>query len=359
MKILFVLSSFQRGGEQRVVSILANKFAKEGFSVNILLLNFSDIAYDLDSSIDVKFLEKEDNKQRKKIFKNISRINQLKRYFKKNEFSYIIGFAIIPSILCSIAKVFSKTNCKVIVCERNNPNNYSIIWKIIRRIAYIQADGAIFQTKDAQDYFKNWLSCPSEIIYNPVDLSLFPKELCSRERKKKIVTVGRLVEAKNHKLLINAFNNVVKIYPDYELIIYGEGKERKSLEKLINDLDLVNKVFLLGETKDVFNEIKDCELFVLSSNHEGFPNVLIEAMCLGLAVISTDCPIGGPRTIIKSEINGILTPIMDETKLTENILLCLENKDLRDFMSKNALKVKELVDANCIFNQWYTFLRRL
>src|SRR5699024_7366265 len=110
-----------------------------------------------------------------------------------------------------------------------------------------------------------------------------------------------------------------KKHPNYDLIIYGEGNEREELESLIRRLNLINRVYLPGSTQDVLEKIKDASVFAFSSNFEGMPNALIEAMALGLPVISTDCPSGGPRELINHGVNGLLTPVKDKEQFAQQL----------------------------------------
>ena len=111
---------------------------------------------------------------------------------------------------------------------------------------------------------------------------------------------------KNQKILIEAFSKIEGAYPEYELIIYGEGSLRETLEKQVRDLGIEQKVKLPGNDANVLEKIRDAGIFVLSSNYEGMPNALIEAMALGIPSISTDCPCGGPKTLVQPYINGLL-----------------------------------------------------
>jgi glycosyltransferase involved in cell wall biosynthesis len=145
------------------------------------------------------------------------------------------------------------------------------------------------------------------IIPNPINPEFNVKPF-SGKRRKIITSVGRLSEQKNQHVLIEAFSRIEKDFPDYELVIYGEGNLRETLENQIKTLKLENKVKLPGVKKNIKNEIYDCSLFVLPSLYEGMPNALMEAMALGLPVISTDCPCGGPRFLIHN-YNGLLVKV--------------------------------------------------
>ena len=122
------------------------------------------------------------------------------------------------------------------------------------------------------------------------------------------------MKQKNQLLLLKAFKRVVSIRPEYTLTIYGEGPERSLLEKYILDNNMTNVVNLPGSVKNVYDKIADAEIFVMSSNFEGMPNALIEAMCLGLACVSTK--VSGATDLIKDGVNGDLVDIGNEQSLS-------------------------------------------
>jgi hypothetical protein len=160
--IAFVISSLNLGGEQRVLSILVNKLCRVGYNIKIIVLNrLEESYYEIDDMIEILSIER-------KRFNNIFRLMMLCEYVKKYNISILIGFSIIPSILCCISSIFCKT--KVIVCERSNPARYSLKYKILRRIAYKRANGFVFQTNNARNYFKKYKIKKYKIIGKPMHM---------------------------------------------------------------------------------------------------------------------------------------------------------------------------------------------
>lgn len=365
-KIAFCINSMEKGGAERVVSILANYFATNN-EVYIITVTNKDILYELNSNINIIALAKnKSNKKENKFFKKISILPKiLKRTIKLKKINNQYDFDVIISFLpeASFITMLSKPKCKVIISDRNDPKvEYnSKVYNTIMKNLYPRASAFVFQTEDAKKYFEDIIDFSRkkyEIILNPVD----ERFICNPYkgiREKEIVSVGRLTEQKNFELLIDAFNIVNKEIKDYKLNIYGEGLKREELQEKITRLGLDNKVKLLGVVKDINSKIYKSSLFVMSSDYEGMPNALIEAMSLGLPVISTDCPCGGPKTLIKNNENGILVDVKDKEQLAYKIVKVLKDKELREKIAKNASKITELVNPKIINGKWEEFIEHI
>ena len=176
------------------------------------------------------------------------------------------------------------------------------------------------------------------------------------EREKTITAVGRIDENKNHELLIRAFAQIAGQFPEYRLVIYGEGDKRQELCKLSEELGLKNRISLPGSIEDVSEAIYKTSVFVLSSNTEGMPNTLIEAMIMGLPVIATDCPCGGPAELIRSGENGILTPVGDVNAMKDNLQYMLKNLQNAEKMGKQAKITGEMYRPEPVLKEWEKYL---
>ena len=218
------------------------------------------------------------------------------------------------------------------------------------------ADGCVFQTKDAKEWFPKKLQKKSTIIYNAVKADFF--EIQRKPIDGLVVTCGRLEEQKNHKMLIRAFKNVVEKYPNTKLHIYGEGSLQEQLQKLIDDLGLKNSIILKGITSDVSSILKEADIFVLPSLYEGMPNALMEAMAVGVPSIATDCPCGGSKMLLEDE-NGVLVKNDDEYELSKAIELLLIDKSKKIQLSKNAKKEANNFKADDIYIKWNEYIEKV
>ena len=352
MKILFYINTLRHGGAERVMVNLACYFSDIGYET-ILVTSFRDTwEYKVEGNVKRLTLEEKEIKQGK-IKRNWSRIIKLRNILKQERPDVAISFMAEPNFRLILAAI--GLNLKTIVSVRNDPNKEYAgkIGRFVGKCILPFADGCVFQTKEAQEWFPKKLQRKSTIIFNAVK-----EEFFHIERKPilgEIITCGRLETQKNHKLLINAFAEVVKEHPYARLKIYGEGSLKQVLQKQIHELGLQEKAFLMGATNDVAKALQTADLFVLSSDYEGMPNALMEAMAAGVPCISTDCPCGGPR-----ELFGIL--------LCKNLIECnsrsqLKNKILDNLLSDSQeAKEKEVsksFNSNYIHSLWNDYIENI
>ena len=185
---------------------------------------------------------------------------------------------------------------------------------------------------------------------------MFIREPYTGERRKEIVTVGRIDINKNQRMLIEAFAPIAEEFPEWNVALYGEGPDCDNLVKRVKELQLEKRILFKGVHDDIPQRIEDAAIFVLTSKQEGMPNALIEAMVLGLAVISTDCPCGGPRDLIQQDGNGVLIPVDNTQALTEALRRLMKDKELREELGEKALQLKDRVLPSCVNAQWEEYL---
>lgn len=326
--VVFFTGSMRRGGAERVISVLANYLVRHGWRVCIVSLLFKGVMYDLDPSIEcVDF----SNESRNQIIDIPRMLWRVRKFVSERKPYVIISFMVKINILVRFATFFLKT--PFISSERNDPTvGRNFVLKILQNFVYAHSSAVVFQTDFARNYFSKKIQKKSVVIPNPVSMAVNP----TFARKNVIVSVGRLEPQKNQKLLIDAFFDVHKKYPNYNLDIYGEGSLRNCLQEQINSLNLNDVVCLKGNVCDVQNCIKDAKIFALTSNYEGMSNALIEAMCLGLSCVSTKCC--GSFDIISDNIDGLLVDVNDKEGLVNALLFYIENEI---FAKKCAQKANE------------------
>ena len=144
-----------------------------------------------------------------------------------------------------------------------------------------------------------------------------------------------------------------------ELRIYGEGELRRSLEALIADFGMEQRIKLMGASDDMPAALAGCKLFVLPSDFEGMPNALLEAMAAGRCCISTACPCGGPEAVIDNGVNGWLVPVGEEKALSDAMLALLKNKEKRCALAAAAGESANAFRPEAIFEHWRDYVERV
>jgi glycosyltransferase involved in cell wall biosynthesis len=364
VKITFFINEISGGGAERVACNLANHLSMKGIDINILTLNSIKVRYPLSTNINVYSLVNEQYyaKHKKsivtKIIYYIKLFKELNKYIKKSNTDCYIVF--LPIATCLLLLYRNKIKVPIIASERSAPwlAYKPLMQKILKRLCS-KADMYVFQTEEVKNWYKPHLkNSKYSIIPNPINDDFLVKRYTGI-RRKCIVTVGRLDPVKNHELLINAFHTFSTNHDDYILEIYGEGDDKSKLEKLVNNLNLNTKVKFEGNVTDLGNKIISASLFVLTSNYEGMPNALSEAMALGLPCISTDCPVGGPRFLIKSNVNGILIPVGNSDILIEKMNSVIDDPVFAEYLGNNARDIQNTLSPQRIYGEWERIIDNL
>lgn len=342
--------SLMQGGAERVISILSKKMVENGMRVEILLYHDKPIFYNIDSRIKITTVERETGSNNL-----IENIIWMRKFFARKA-DVIISFLAPFNILSILSHIGLKS--KIVVADRNDPRYVpsNLFVRKLRNFLYCLADGIVVQTSYNQEYFGKRVRNKSTVIYNPIDLADKAGEAIKTQKRNEIVSVGRLMPQKNQLMLLEAFAQIHTEHPEYKLIIYGEGPSRKDLEKKIGELSLSGCVSLPGTSKKIFDDIAGARIFVLSSDYEGMPNALIEAMCLGLPCISTK--VSGATDLIRSGENGILVDVGDLHGLYLAMKSIIEDSELRKKYSNSAVNTNEELDVNIIMKKWLGYLSR-
>lgn len=353
MKIAFHIHSLTKGGAERAVSNLANEFCELNHEVSVITSIRSDSEYTLNEGIN-RIVLYEGKGKTSYFFRYAFLTRRLRQVCKKYKFDVLIPFISGSSFRAIMATFGMKT--RVIASVRNDPNfEYSgKVGAFIGKKVLPLVDGCVFQTEDAKTWFPSDLQEKSIVIKNAINPVFFTAK--RHPVKNRIVTVGRLAHQKNQALLIDAFYDVSKEIKDTELYIFGKGECYHELTSKISHLNLTGKVHLMGETNKVLEELEKADIFVLSSNFEGMPNALMEAMAVGVPCISTDCPCGGARSLINDGANGLLVSVNDILDMSQAIKKLLNDDSLKKQIGEQASLDSRKLTPEKISEEWLKYI---
>lgn len=354
--IVLFIHDFSKGGAERVMANIAKVLVEAGVKVTLVTQYKNKEEYALPEGLERIYSEiTPEETPGSRIGNFIARYKKLRRIFKELNPDLVLTFIGKNNLMSIAATLF--TQIPVVVSVRGEPKSeyYNKAMRLSAQLLFPFADGIVFQTEGARDYFSKAAARKSVILKNPLNPS-FMKPRYEETRDGRIVSVGRLVDNKNHKMMMLAFAGIAKEFPDTKLVFYGEGNCRKELEELAEKLDLADRVELPGVTNKVADQIYTASAFLLASGHEGMPNALIEAMCMGIPSISTDCPCGGPRELIRHGENGFLVPVGD-IKAMENCLRTLFSDELlQEQISIQSAEMMKEFEPQKVNKEWYDYL---
>ena len=356
--ILFLISTLARGGgAERVILQLACYFMDCGYQAVLATLSCTEQEYPVPEGLKRIVLDRQ-IKSKIRVFKVFNRGKKLRNLCRTIKPAAVISFMAVPNFyaVCSTVGLPVKTIISV-RCDPNMEYPGVVFGSLIGRHLLPKADGCVFQTKEAQEWFPKKLQRKSRVIFNAVDESFFKVE--RKDNCKNIVTLGRLSEQKNQKLLIQAFALIADKYPEEKLLIYGKGELKEELNQLIAELNLSERVVLMGLTKCPQEVLREAKVFVLSSDYEGMPNALMEALAAGVPCVATDCPCGGPKTLINNGVNGFLVPVNDKKEMAKAISLLLSDSELRQKFSKNAKRMAEQYKTKIVLKEWEEYIKKI
>ncbi len=345
MKISFFIGSMAGGGAERVISILANHYSEKGWDVDIALLLKNEVGYKLNENINIVDLS---GKSQSYIKNAIKWVFDIRKYLKKRKPERIVSF--IGRINALVLMSTFGIKIPVIVSERNDPKHDgrgNFMLKLCNiSYGFKHCKAIVHQTKYEESCFDSSLAPKSYVIPNPIEV----KTEKGVSQKGRIVTAGRLGPQKRHTMLINAITQLNDEFPEIKADIYGDGELKNSLQELIDNNNMSDRITLRGNVSDLHNQISTADIFVMTSDFEGLSNALLEAMMLGLPCISTDYP--GADEVINDGVNGLLVPMGDEEKLAQAIKRVLNDDELRENLSKQALLTSENYKKDIVLKLW-------
>ncbi|HBR68347.1 MAG TPA: hypothetical protein DEA55_03120 [Rhodospirillaceae bacterium] len=355
--IVFVIADMGMGGAQRVVSLLAERLSSlPDYRIGVVIMGegIHQSFFPLPSSVRITPLNAAQASSGffAGICANILRIRKLRHALNRLEPDCVVSFQTETNCIALISMMGS--GIPVIVSERSDPYLYpnAKIWRLIRRIVYPLASGAVFQTAHAARFFDGLIK-DRAVIFNPVNAC----DAASSEVQAGpyILGVGRLSPEKGFDDLIAAHAIARKAHPELNLVLVGDGPERAALENMALRLGTRESVFFAGARRDLAAYYNPAEVFILPSRYEGLPNALLEAMAQGCAVVSTPMFAAAPEIITHGR-DGLIAADGSPEALAREVLKIYENKSLKSELSAQAKISAARFESKKVAGEWIDFI---
>ncbi|WP_418792197.1 glycosyltransferase [Phosphitispora sp. TUW77] len=354
-KIYFLTGNLGYGGATKILVQLSNYLSNNNQIVKIINYGTKDTFYQINPQINIININGQ--------FTNIPKIRRLfqlillRGIIMQEKPDVIIAFENMAKLLAVSAAIFSKT--KVIISERKDPYNYNNKKKRYMHLRYLISDGCVFQTVGASKYFPHSVQKKGTIIPNFITIEKKEK-LPIELRKNEIAFVARFeLEQKRQDVMVKAFKLIVKKHPDIKLVFYGDGPDIDIVKTMVSEYGISDSVIFAGVVSNMDNVFRHSRLFVLTSDYEGIPNALVEAMAYGLPVVATDCSPGGARLLINSGVNGIIVPINDFSRLAKAIIYLLDNPQIAESFGAKAQQVVDTFKPSKILPMWQDYINKI
>jgi len=356
----------QKGGAERVISLILKDFIKDtNLNLHLVMME-NGIEYNIPSSINTMVLSKNKKNGVQKFLELPFIAWKISKYIKENDIDIVMSFLYRPNYINILAKLF-RSKHKIVINIRSTTSRYlneGLLGKVnifLIKMLFNKSDLIISNSFGVDKDLKSLMniSTNTRVVYNPFDLKdiALKKNVCQdmkfdfKNNIKYIISVGRLIPLKRNKDLINAFYILQKDDSNLELIFLGDGILKKKLQKICQDLNISKKVYFLGNVRNPFFYLNNSDLFVMNSEIEGFPNVLVEAMACGLPVISSNCK-SGPKEILENGKYGLLYPVGNVNILIEKMQIYLYNNLNKSILKENNFKRVKDFNINKILKEY-------
>lgn len=360
-RITFVIASLTSGGAERVMSTMANYWVDHSTDVTILTLTAQEEPpfYPLMPTVHRLGLGvvRPATTPVHAIVNNGGRLVALRRAIKASRPDVVISFLDHVNVLVLIAT--RGLRLPVIVCEHTDPAlaTQHPVWNRLRASLYPRASRVVVLSESSKQFFSPAIQARTRIIPNPVQVEP-PTGPPAKSARPQIVSMGRFGPEKGFDMLIEAFSRLADQFPDWDLVIWGDGQLRADMVTQIGKLGLAERVFLPGRTTTPHAELRKAEIYALSSRREGFPMALAEAMGCGLPTVAFDLP-SGPRAMIRDGVDGHLVPNGDIGALAAALASLMGAPECRLAMAAHAPDVLARFGVDRVMSIWNDIVKEV
>jgi glycosyltransferase involved in cell wall biosynthesis len=361
LKLCIVIYGLGAGGAERVTSVLSRELVQRGWRVTIVTIAGNGDYYPLHPAIRRRSLRLagETANAGDALRQNVVRIRALRSVLSDERPDVALGMMASTGVLTILASL--GLGVHVVVSERIHPPAVPLgrVWEMARRLVYPLADRVIALTDESRCWLESHAPFSRvSVIPNAVVLPLpaaeprVPPDRIVDAGSNVLLAVGRLDRQKGFDVLIDAFASIARRFPEWVVVIIGEGGERAALEERVRTLGLGDRVLLPGRAGNVADWYARADLYVLSSRFEGFPNTLVEAMAHGCPVVSFDCDTG-PRDIVRHGIDGwLVRPVGDPIALRSALESAILDDNARGIAASRATEVRERFCLDRVIDEW-------
>lgn len=354
-EIIIFTDSMGNCGINRVLSELTDAWLNEGHKVSVSYIKYTDKHNDSGLSDfawrpEIELIGIPCRNNMASIYTNL--VHLYIKILKSRPNAVAVSLSVMTNFAIGAAAPFVKN--KIVISDRNDPRRRPAgkVKQFFRDMAFKQADVLILQTEDVKSYYQKRIHRSGVVIPNPINKNMPDPIGRGTIRRPVIVTASRLNKQKNLGMLIEAFSRISPNHPEYTVEIFGRGDEEENLKKKAEEFSVADKVIFKGFSSNIYEDIRDCSIYVCSSDYEGISNALLEALGLGLPTVSTDCPVGGSKLLIENDVNGILVDVGDVDALSTQMERIIVNPDFAEKLSENAVSVREKYASEKIAQMW-------
>ena len=348
MRIVFVTSTLHAGGSERVMALLANALSERQHHVEIVCLNQHLVFYPLRDDVEVLFARDEAHSN----FIG-SKLRWMRGYIKRKQPDVVIAFML--EVYCATLCALMGLQVPVITSDRISPSFFDYYKRYMRWMLLRLCSHHVVQTQQVLSSCPKSVKKRTTIIPNPVTNEVF-REM-DVEKGNVIIAVGRLAPQKNYPMMFSAFATIAKEFPDWKLVVWGEGPLRSSLELLVKSLQLDGRVLLPGRTEHVIDELRKSKVFCMASNYEGMSNAMLEAVCVGLPVLTTD--VSGASDMIRNGEDGFICKVGDEKGFASCLKQLISDETMMRQMGMRNRQKADRFKEEVIVDQWEQVILRV
>ncbi|NYT62747.1 glycosyltransferase family 4 protein [Alcaligenaceae bacterium] len=357
---MIVIHSLSGGGAERVAADLSAYWVQRGYKVTLVTqADVSTDVYALHPAVKRHALGTAafSRGTLSAMAANLRRVWALRRLIRRERPTIVLGMMTTASIL-AVAAARGQA-CRVIATEHTHPPSQDLpeMWQRLRRWAYPQATAVVALTSGTAAWLKTHVpGSQLTVIPNAVRWPLDQEEPLlvppPRDGRYRLLAAGRLHPHKGFDLLIKAFQAIARQFPDWDLVILGEGACRDTLQSQIDTASLGDRISMPGRVGNVGDWYAQSDLYVLSSRVEGLSNTLLEAMASGLAPVAFDCETG-PREIVRNGIDGVLVyPPEDDEALAAHLSDMMAHGEQRAAYARRAVDVRDRFSTTRVMALW-------